>query len=257
MARPREFDEDQVLDAAMRTFWLRGYEGATLSELVEATGLGKPSLYKAFGNKEGLFRRVVERYDRDHLCFRHEALAEPTPRRIVERLLKGTIELHASRRNPPGCLETNAALACSVDAEDIRLELAAYRDAFTRRLRQRFDEVRSAGSLPQGMNSEAAASLVSTLIQGMAVQAKSGARPQDLRRIVSAALLGWPADSIEQGAGTDSSSSDESTGICQNRHIATLTSFPRGPRPTSPPGRVADFPTGDRGRPLSLRVRGE
>lgn len=199
MARPREFDEDQVLDAAMRTFWLRGYEGATLSELVEATGLGKPSLYKAFGNKEGLFRRVVERYDRDHLCFRHEALAEPTPRRIVERLLKGTIELHASRRNPPGCLETNAALACSVDAEDIRLELAAYRDAFTRRLRQRFDEVRSAGSLPQGMNSEAAASLVSTLIQGMAVQAKSGARPQDLRRIVSAALLGWPADSIERG----------------------------------------------------------
>lgn len=194
MARPREFDEDQVLDAAMRTFWHRGYEGATLTELVEATGLEKSSLYKAFGSKEGLFRRAAERYERDYLRFREDALAEPTPRRIVERLLNGMVQLHAGGETPPGCLETNAALACSEEAEAIRSELARNRDAFARRLKQRFDAVKRAGSLPPGMTSESAAFLVCALIQGMAVQAKSGASQQHLRRVAQAALLGWPAD---------------------------------------------------------------
>ena len=65
MARPREFDEDEVLQAALRVFWEKGYEGTSLGDLQEAMGLTKSSLYKAFGGKEALFWRVVERYNHD------------------------------------------------------------------------------------------------------------------------------------------------------------------------------------------------
>jgi len=192
MARPREFDEDEVLQAALRLFWEKGYEGTSLGDLLEAMGLTKSSLYKAFGSKEALFWRVVELYNRDFLGFRLDALSEPTPRRIAQRLLYGMTELHNGGRTPNGCLELNAALACSTVTEPIRQELVRNRERFRVQLRDRFEETKAAAPLPPGMTSDDAASLVISLIQGLAVQAKAGFSQEASRRIVDAALLSWP-----------------------------------------------------------------
>ena len=192
MGRPREFDEDEVLQAALRVFWEKGYESASLGDLLEAMGLTKSSLYKAFGSKEALFWRVVERYNRDFLGFRLDALAEPTPRRIAERLLYGMTELHSGERTPNGCLELNAALACSTVTEPIRQELVRNRERFRVQLRDRFEETVATAPLPPGMTSDDAASLVISLIQGLAVQAKAGFSREASRRVVHAALLSWP-----------------------------------------------------------------
>jgi len=190
--RPREFDEDEVLQAALRLFWERGYEGTLLSDLMAATKLTKSSLYQAFGSKEGLFWRVIERYQRDYLDFRHGALAEPTPRRIAARLLDGIIDLHGGAVNPAGCLELNTALAGSKEAESIREQLVNGRERFRQRLRDRFEETSSVAPLPPGMTSDDAASLIISLIQGLAVQAKGGATRETARRVVDAVLLSWP-----------------------------------------------------------------
>jgi AcrR family transcriptional regulator len=192
MARPRNFDEDDVLDRAMRLFWERGYEGASLHELLAATGLTKSSIYKAFGSKEALFRRIVERYDRHFLGFRREALAEKTPRAIVERLLMGMAELHAGQGTPPGCLATNAALACSPEADTIRIEMARDREIFRNVLRDRLTAASARGPLPVGTDADTAATLVHTMIQGMAVQAKSGIGRVEMERVVRAFLMSWP-----------------------------------------------------------------
>jgi AcrR family transcriptional regulator len=192
MARPRQFDETQVLDNALQVFWRQGYEGTSLNDLLDATGLTKSSLYGAFGSKADLFHRVVERYYTEHLGFRHSALEEPTPRRIVERLLNGMVDLHTGPHTPPGCLETSAALVCSPENEPIRRHLIRNRARFGRLLRQRFEEMRDAGLLPAGMTAEDAARLVGLTIQGMAVEAKAGATTNDLRQIVRSFLLSWP-----------------------------------------------------------------
>lgn len=192
MARPREFDEDEVLQAALRLFWEKGYEGTSLDELMTAMRLTKSSLYKAFGGKEALFWRVVERYQRDFLDFRHAALAEPTPRRIAERLLDGITKLHGGDVNPVGCLELNTALAGSMEAEAIRQELIRGRELFRLRLRDRFEETATTAPLPSGMTSDDAASFIISLIQGLAVQAKAGVPRETARRVVHAALLSWP-----------------------------------------------------------------
>jgi AcrR family transcriptional regulator len=192
MARPREFDEDEVLQAALRLFWEKGYEGTSLDDLMTAMRLTKSSLYKAFGSKEALFWRVVERYQRDFLDFRHAALAEPTPRRIAERLLDGITDLHSGEVNPVGCLELNTALAGSQDAESIRRELIRGRELFRLKLRDRFEETAATAPLPPGMTSDDAASLIISLIQGLAVQAKAGVSLETARRVARAALLSWP-----------------------------------------------------------------
>jgi AcrR family transcriptional regulator len=194
MARLREFDEDEVLDKALLLFWERGYEGTSLNDLLQSTGLTKSSLYQAFGSKEGLFERVVQRYHDHHLGFRYEALSEPTPRRIVERLLYGMVELHVGKRTPAGCLETGAALFCSPESDSIRRELARSRGKFRRLLGDRLKIVKDAGPLPPGMIIDDLTLLVATVIQGMAVQAKSGATRAELRRTIRALLLSWPED---------------------------------------------------------------
>ena len=81
IGRPRAFDIDQALDRALDVFWRKGYEGATLCDLTAAMGINPPSLYAAFGNKEGLFRKALDRYWRN--CrhrLRTKALDAPTAR---------------------------------------------------------------------------------------------------------------------------------------------------------------------------------
>src|SRR5437870_3161165 len=102
--RPREFDPEQALAAALRVFWQHGYEGASMTELTEAMGITKPSLYACFGNKEALFRKALDLYERDKLAYIGQALEEPTARKVAERLLRGALATHCGGTDPQGCL---------------------------------------------------------------------------------------------------------------------------------------------------------
>src|SRR5271169_5266592 len=87
LGHPRSFDTDPALDRALQVFWRKGYEGATLPELTKAMGVNRPSLYAAFGSKEELFRKALDRYAEHKGCFIEEALKEPKARTVTERLL--------------------------------------------------------------------------------------------------------------------------------------------------------------------------
>src|SRR5215212_1579071 len=93
MGRPREFDIDQALDRALKVFWRKGYEGASLPALTKAMGINRPSLYAAFGNKEALFRQAIDRYIDGPAAHAREALNESSARAVVERLWFGSIDL--------------------------------------------------------------------------------------------------------------------------------------------------------------------
>src|SRR5205809_5912885 len=108
--RPREFDPERALDRALKVFWKRGYEGASLPDLTRAMGINRPSLYAAFGNKASLFRLALDRYERGPGAYVCAALAATTAREVAEKLLFGAADMRADRRNPRGCLMVNAAL---------------------------------------------------------------------------------------------------------------------------------------------------
>ena len=146
--RPREFDIDQALDRALEVFWRKGYEGTTLPDLTRAMGINRPSLYAAFGNKEALFRRVIDRYVEGPAAFFSEALTEPRARAVAERLLRGTIDTVTAPNGPRGCLIVQGALACSEAAESVRRELAARRSAGEAAIRARFERAKADGDLP-------------------------------------------------------------------------------------------------------------
>lgn len=192
--RPREFDCDQVLDKAMHVFWQRGYEGTSLSDLTEAMGISRPSLYAAFGNKEELFRRALDRYaNKGPGTIQGEALAEPTARKVVEHLLRSLAKTLTDPCNPAGCLSVQGALTCSEAAESIKQELCKRRSEGEQNLRKRFERAKAEGDLASDSNPEALARFVITVTQGMSVQASGGASRAELLAVADMALRAWPA----------------------------------------------------------------
>src|SRR5271163_5132579 len=146
--RVRQFDADVALDRALEVFWARGYEGATLPELTKAMGINRPSLYAAFGNKEQLFRKALDRYQTGPMSFLTDALGKPTARSVVEAIFSGFIRMQRHRDKARGCLVVSGALACSNEAETVRRELAQLRQAVVAVLRERFKRAMQEGDLP-------------------------------------------------------------------------------------------------------------
>jgi AcrR family transcriptional regulator len=190
--RPRSFDADQALDRALRVFWRKGYEGTSLPDLTKAMRINRPSMYAAFGNKEDLFRKVVDRYDSGPAGYAREALERPTAREVVERLLEGAVQLLTDPRNPGGCLMVQAALASGRVGETARRELAGRRAAGVAAIRRRFRRAIVEGDLPAEADAAILARFVATAMHGMAVQAASGASRRELRRVGDMFLRAWP-----------------------------------------------------------------
>lgn len=193
MGRPRAFDRDQALDQAMDVFWRHGYEGASLAELTKAMGVNPPSLYAAFGNKEGLFRAVLDRYGARRAAFIDEALNAPTSRHVVERYLRGWAEL-GDPGKPAGCLILQSGLACGTGGEAVADELTERRKDPECRLRARFDRARDEGDLPVGVDPGALARYLVAVTQGMSIQAAGGATRVELRQVADMALKAWPGN---------------------------------------------------------------
>jgi AcrR family transcriptional regulator len=191
--RPREFDPDQALAAALRVFWQNGYEGASMAELTEAMGITKPSLYACFGNKEALFRKALDLYERDKLAYIGEALEGPTARTVAERLLRGALATHCGGSDPQGCLGVIATVVGCAEADSIREHVCARRASSERALVERFQRARAEGDLPDGIEPKALGSCLTTVLQGLSVKAQSGATRAELEETVDAFLAMWPS----------------------------------------------------------------
>jgi len=193
IGRPREFDLDNALDRAVLVFWRNGYEGASIADLTEAMGINAPSLYAAFGNKEGLFRKAVDRYVEKCAGFWDEALEAPTARGTVEHLLRASADFVTDEHNPRGCLFVRGPMACSEAADKIGRDLVARRATGEERLRERLERARIAGEVPPEFDPADYARYIMTVLEGMSVQAAGGASRADLHKVADLTLRSWPA----------------------------------------------------------------
>src|SRR5260370_24217084 len=146
--RPRAFDPDAPLERAMHVFWAKGYEGASLSDLTRAMRINRPSLYAAFGNKEQLFHKVLDRYVNGPLAYFGKALAAPKARDVVEQIFLGAARMADDPKIPAGCLMVQGALAVGDAARSGRKEASPSRAAAKVAVRRRLQRARREGDLP-------------------------------------------------------------------------------------------------------------
>lgn len=190
--RPRSFCKEEALDKAMAVFWRQGYEGASMASLTEAMGISSPSLYACFGNKEGLFRSVLERYDERRNSFMTQVTSASTAAAVAEAFLMGVAEFAAdtSGRTPPGCLMLQGGLSCGdTTIPDMLAKHRAEKEAM---LRDRFERAKREGDLAKNSDPAALARYLMVMSNGISVQASAGATEQELREVAAIAMANWP-----------------------------------------------------------------
>ncbi len=193
MSRPREFDVDHAVDAALQVFWQKGYEGTSLTALTDALGINRPSLYAAFGSKEALFLRAVDRYVAGPAAPVSAAMEADAARDVAFRMMRFYADATGQPDRPRGCLLVQGALACGEESESVKQALTDRRHLGEAALVSRFERARRDGDLPKDARPADLARYVWTVCHGLAVQAAGGATREQLRRVVDIAMRAWPA----------------------------------------------------------------
>lgn len=190
--RPRCFCPDKALDRALEVFWKNGYDGTSLTDLTEAMGINRPSLYAAYGNKEELFRKAMQRYSDRIACLLKSADQQPTARAYVEFLLNKSVEFFTDPNNPGGCFMIQGPSGSCGHSKKLLDEVNACRTGLACTFRKRFQQALDDGEFAPATDVDGLAEFFAAVKHGMALQAAAGATADGLRAVVSTAMRAWP-----------------------------------------------------------------
>lgn len=191
--RPRAFDRDAALGAAMTLFWERGYSATSVADLCAAMGINAPSLYAAFGSKEELYAAAIAHFSRIAAPAIWGGLdAAPTAYAAIEGMLMGAARTLPGIGHPSGCMVTLSAVGQECGGRLGALVTDARQEG-ARLLTQRLERAIAAGELPATLDVAAIARFYTCVQQGMSIQARDGAGSEALEAVARAALAAWPA----------------------------------------------------------------
>jgi len=192
IGRPRGFDRDAALQAAMRTFWANGYETTSIADLTGAMGVNAPAIYSAFGNKESLFREAMTLYRGDPEVEAQAIRNAPSSRKAARMILNWAIDLFTSDDTPKGCFVATSLATGSEANAPLRIEGVKIRADVERHLKARIICDVNAGDLPSQTDADALAAMVVCTVQGFSTLARDGATPAKLRTVADTILKVWP-----------------------------------------------------------------
>jgi AcrR family transcriptional regulator len=186
--RPRCFDLEEALDRSLLLFWEKGFQNTSLDEIAEAVGVKKPSLYAAFGDKEMLFRKVLQRYS--------GKLSEPIQaldryddiRQAIDAFIELGIAGGCSQGHPRGCLLASAFADSTLLPPNLAKEIKALVNQADEAVAERLKRAVLDGQLPADFDVKGTAKFLITLMHGIALRVRAGESRAALRRTKNAAL---------------------------------------------------------------------
>jgi TetR/AcrR family transcriptional repressor of nem operon len=190
MARPREFDIDEALEAAMGAFWVRGYEATSLHDLMQAMGLQKGSIYKAFGDKHALFLCALQRYLDQGYEAQRETLAKATsPRAAIQAWLDRLVEAApAEGGSCRGCLAVNTLIELGPHDEQARRVLEAHFERMRNLLMEQIRRGQEQGEIRRDVDAGQCARFLLTMVGGLLGSLKGATSKAEARRLAQTTL---------------------------------------------------------------------
>ena len=189
MARPKAFEPDHALDAAMGVFWAKGFEATSVADLVEATGVNRASLYGTFGDKDRLFLASLQRYCDQRVEAMIDRLERPgLPLDNVRAVFEEIIDRVERKGDRRGCFLCNSAVELGPHDPAVRSIVEAHFRGIAAGFEDALMRAQVAGDLPVGMDAPGAALMLASQVNGLRVFAKAGFSADELRRIAETTL---------------------------------------------------------------------
>lgn len=187
--RPRAFDADYAAERILATFWGHGFAATSLDQLAAATGLNRPSLYAAFGDKKAMYRTALARFADAMRTDVATALAAPTLDAALRRFYRGAIKLYLSGdEGPRGCLYVCTAAVDAVHDAEIRADIAGVLRAIDHALTARIEQARLAGEIAPGQDAAALGAVAAAVLHSLAVRARAGYSRRQLEALATSAI---------------------------------------------------------------------
>ncbi|MFI8146849.1 TetR/AcrR family transcriptional regulator [Acinetobacter sp. ABJ_C5_2] len=186
--RPREFDREEALVKARDFFWLHGYEGTSMSDLVEVLGIASARIYKAFGSKEALFREAVNHYENNEGNFALNALKQKNIKDAINQLFQDALALYTQTNHSYGCMVVSAASVLGEENQAVLEWMKAQRIARGQSLIDRFVQAKSDGQLVAEADPKILGQYYALVLHGLSVQARDGYSKEELATVISFAL---------------------------------------------------------------------
>lgn len=186
--RPREFDREKALIQARDFFWQHGYEGTSMSDLVEVLGIASARIYKAFGSKEALFREAVQHYEKNEGGFALDALKQQNIKDAMTQLFQDAVKLYNQINHSFGCMVVSSASILSEENQNLLEWMTQQRIERGQSLVQRFEQAKSDGQLLADADPEILGQYYGLVLHGLSVQARDGYSEKMLLSVTNFAL---------------------------------------------------------------------
>jgi AcrR family transcriptional regulator len=187
--RPRLYDEDVALQAAGQVFWTKGFSAASLDDLSAAMGMNRPSIYRAFGDKEAIYRKALMQFCRGmEDAFERTMLGEDDIRKALTSFYREALVTYTSGEQPKGCMVMSTAVAAAACHPEIRDDLLNVIQGLDQKIAMRLEQAREAGQLRSSFDVVGRAAVAQSLLHSLSLRARAGETPSRLKKLISSGV---------------------------------------------------------------------
>lgn len=183
--RPRQYDEHLALEAAVQVFWTKGFSATSLDDLSAAMGMNRPSIYRAFGDKDTIYRKALMQFcEGMEDAFARTMLAEDDIRKALTRFYREALATYTAGEQPRGCMVMSTAVAAATCHPEIQAGLLTIVRDLDKKMAMRLQQAIDDGQLPSSFDASGRAAIAQSLLHSLSLRARAGETQRQLRRII-------------------------------------------------------------------------
>lgn len=187
--RPRQYDEDSVLQAAGQVFWSKGFSATSLDDLSAAMSMNRPSIYRAFGDKEAVYRKALMQFGQGmEAAFARTMLSEADIRKALGNFYRAALATYTSGEQPKGCMVMSTAVAAAACHPEIQADLLNVIRGLDEKIAMRLEQAREAGQLGSSVDAADRAMIAQSLLHSLSLRARAGESQSQLRRMIKSGV---------------------------------------------------------------------
>ncbi len=187
--RPKQYNEDEAIQAAGQVFWSKGFSATSLDDLSAAMEMNRPSIYRAFGGKESIYRKALLQFRQGmEAAFTRTMLSEPDVGKALTTFYGEALTIYTTGTQPKGCMVMSTAATAATNHAEIQADLLSIIRDLDKKIADRFEQALKAGQLSATFDISGRAALAQSLLHSLSLRARAGEQQNQLKQLIKSGV---------------------------------------------------------------------